>query len=221
MAFGDDVLGTSSLPPLLPGPVGWAPPGITASLGDFSTGGSIDVPLTSDAAAVAPSAVTAAPAARSTGATGGIDLNQILGLLRPQQQRGFNTPLFMSPLGAGLSSAGQNWNKPGLAAFASGAGAALQGGQQWQQQQQKDRQTLVQLALHAWQIGDMATYHQALINLRAANARNRAPTPGAPPAPPPISPDTREPSSAVPAPIASGDPAASPAHRIALDVEPQ
>lgn len=32
-------------------------------------------------------------------------------------------------LGAGLSSVGQNWNKPGLAAFAGSAGAAIQGGE--------------------------------------------------------------------------------------------
>lgn len=32
-------------------------------------------------------------------------------------------------LGAGLKAVGQNWNKPGLAAFAGSAGAALEGGQ--------------------------------------------------------------------------------------------
>jgi hypothetical protein len=35
----------------------------------------------------------------------------------------------MGSLGAGLKAVGQNWNKPGLAAFAGTAGAAFEGGQ--------------------------------------------------------------------------------------------
>lgn len=36
---------------------------------------------------------------------------------------------FVGSLAAGLKSVGDNWNKPGLAAFAGSAGAALEGGQ--------------------------------------------------------------------------------------------
>ncbi len=56
----------------------------------------------------------------------------------PGQGRGFLGQAFGLPssdeknmlgsLGAGLSSVGQNWNKPGLAAFAGSAGAAIEGG---------------------------------------------------------------------------------------------
>src|SRR5262249_8959240 len=58
---------------------------------------------------------------------------------------GPNAGRVMAALGAGLASAGQNWNKPAAAAFASGAGAALQGALQWNAQQQGARLK----ALHA------------------------------------------------------------------------
>lgn len=107
----------------------------------------------------------------------GIDLNQILGLLRPQQPQGTLSPnsQFMSALGAGLSAAGQNWNKPALAAFASGAGAALQGGQQWNNQQQDSRLKALHAAIAAWKVGDLAGYHQALALFRALSAPATAP----------------------------------------------
>jgi len=185
MAFGDDVLGTPYvLPsplypidslvapaPALAPPSGPANPSATGSTGAPASG--LNVALRPPAASTA-----ASPTAIS-----GIDLNQILGILRQSQQPSGFMPNFMASLGAGLSSAGQNWNKPALAAFASGAGAAIQGGQALQQQQQKDRLALVNLALHAWQIGDMATYHKALIKLRAAGAASAAAQPVAP-APP-------------------------------------
>lgn len=56
----------------------------------------------------------------------------------PGQGRGFLGQAFglkssdeknmLGSLGAGLQSVGQNWNKPGLAAFAGSAGAAIEGG---------------------------------------------------------------------------------------------
>jgi hypothetical protein len=185
MAFGDDVLGTDYLPPsplypidslvapapALAPPTGPVSPSATGSTGAPASG--LNVALRPPAASTA-----ASPTAIS-----GIDLNQILGILRQSQQPSGFMPNFMASLGAGLSSAGQNWNKPAMAAFASGAGAAIQGGQALQQQQQKDRLALVNLALHAWQIGDMATYHKALIKLRAAGAASAAAQPVAP-APP-------------------------------------
>jgi len=165
---------------LLPGPAEWAPPGTTVSLGDFSTGGSVEVPLRP--AAPAPPAAAPGPPLTlgppAPAASGGMDPSQILGMLRPQQpQGGVLNPnsQFMAALGAGLSSAGQNWNKPALAAFASGAGAALQGGQQWNNQQQDAKLKALHAAIAAWKVGDLAGYHQALAVFRALSA----PTAGA------------------------------------------
>jgi hypothetical protein len=45
------------------------------------------------------------------------------------------SPEQRASLGAGLSSVGQNWNKPGLAAAAGSAGAAIQGGQKQEQEE--------------------------------------------------------------------------------------
>jgi hypothetical protein len=188
--FDDDVLGTAALPPSttmpldasMPGPVGWMPPGYAPpDPGDLATPASgpmpgLSVPLTSPASA-SPSPASPAPAG------GSIDLRQILGLLQPQQTSGFNLPAFMSSLGAGLASAGQNWNKPAMAAFASGAGAALQGGQQGNNQQQDAKLKALHAAIAAWKAGDIAAYRQALINLRAAGAPALAPPSG--PAVPP------------------------------------
>ena len=170
--FGDDVLGTAALaasPAILPGPVSWAPPGTIGSIGDFSTGGSLNVPVGPAAGAPSPTAASGPPLAISPPAQtgGGIDPQQILSMF-PSQQGGF--PTFMSALGAGLSSAGQNWNKPAAAAFASGAGAAIQGGQQSLNQQQDAKLKALHAAIAAWKVGDMAAYHQALIRLRDAGA---------------------------------------------------
>ena len=195
--FDADVLGTDYLPPSpafpiesllapspagappttpidarMPVPVGWMPRGHDVSSPALS------VPVTPSApAAPAPATTPPAPSA------GGIDLRQILGLLQPQQTSGFNMPAFMSSLGAGLASAGQNWNKPAMAAFASGAGAALQGGQQGNNQQQDAKLKALHAAIAAWKAGDVAAYRQALINLRAAGAPSLAP-PSGPAAPP-------------------------------------
>lgn len=50
-------------------------------------------------------------------------------------------------LGAGLKSVGQNWNKPGLAAFAGSAGAAIEGGTGGDERQTKDEREAKQEAL--------------------------------------------------------------------------
>ena len=86
---------------------------------------------------------------------------------------GPSTGRVVAALGAGLSSAGQNWNKPALAAFASGAGAALQGGQQFDNQAQDARLKALHTAIAAWKVGDMAAFHQAAANLQALTARQK------------------------------------------------
>jgi hypothetical protein len=176
-----DALGMDYLPPppldpgLLPGAAtpatAAAPPGL-------------DVPLK-------PPAATPPP----TAAASGVDLRQILGLLQPQPPQGVFSPnsQFMAALGAGLNSAGQNWNKPALAAFASGAGAALQGGQQWNNQQQDAKLKALHAAIAAWKTGDIGAYHQALIDLRAAAAPSPAAPPSGAPALPPAVPDASPP----------------------------
>jgi len=56
----------------------------------------------------------------------------------------------MGGIGAGLKSVGDNWNKPGLAAFAGSAGSAMEGGQKADdtgtEQQRKDTQQAIDKA---------------------------------------------------------------------------
>jgi hypothetical protein len=183
-----DVLGRGSLPPgfdpSLPGPgPEWAspPPGMANSVGDLSTGESLNIPVGPPAATTATPHLPAAPPPGSSGpVAGGVDLQQILGMLRPQQPQqpqGVLSPnsQFMAALGAGLSSAGQNWNKPPAAAFASGAGAALQGGQQWNNPQQDAKLKALHAAIAAWKAGDLAAYYQALAIFRATAASAAGP----------------------------------------------
>ena len=129
-----------------------------------------------------PSAGVPAPAAAAGGPP-----PWVAGLL-PSQPGGVfgpNTGRVMSALGAGLSSAGQNWNKPALAAFASGAGAALQGAQQFDNQVQDAKLKALHAAIAAWKVGDMAAYRQATLNLQTLMARQQqraaASSPAAPP----------------------------------------
>jgi hypothetical protein len=185
--FDADVLGTDYLPPSpafpiesllapspagappttpidasMPGPVGWMPRGPDVSSPALS------VPVMPSApAAPAPATTPPAPSA------GGIDLRQILGLLQPQQASGFNMPAFMSSLGAGLSSAGQNWNKPAMAAFASGAGAAIEGAEKAQQQFVHNQIAAVNAAIHALRAGDLVSYHRALSEYHKAIAAQK------------------------------------------------
>src|ERR1043166_7555619 len=155
MAF-DDVLGTASLPAQVPYPHLMPPLFASAA------------PAPSPAptmAAQPPAGAAAAPPAE-----GGIDQNLILGMLRQAQSGGGFMPNFMASLGAGLNSARQNWNKPPAAAFASGAGAAIQGGQQWSNQQQDLKLKALHAAIGAWKVGDMAGYQQALALFQALSA---------------------------------------------------
>lgn len=193
MSAFTDTLGLDALPPSPLYPIdrltGGAPPPSASP----SVGSGLDVtvgPPAGDAPAAAPPMAISPPAQGDGG--GRLNLQQILGLLQPKQQSGFSVPSFMASLGAGLSSAGQNWNKPAAAAFAAGAGGAIQGGQQFQQQQQDAKLKALQAAIAAWKVGDITAYHQAIVNLRAASAPQRGPAPSAPSAastaPPPPAP---------------------------------
>jgi hypothetical protein len=118
--------------------------------------------------------------------------------IKPRESGGFLTSVlgmdpnradqFVSGLGAGFKAAGQNANKP-LGAALGTFGSAIEGGQQAQNQQQDQRLKSINAAIHAWQIGDMAKYHQALADYHAAlvGAKSAgspaAPTPPAPAAP--------------------------------------
>lgn len=180
-----DALGADYLPPSPAYPIDQLIGGAPPPSANPSVGSGLNV-------AVGPAATTAPPAEPPAQAAGsGLNLQQILGLLQPKQQSGFSVPSFMASLGAGLSGAGQNWNKPAAAAFAAGAGGAIQGGQQFQQQQQDAKLKALQAAIAAWKVGDIGAYHQAIVNLRAASAQ-RAPAasarPAAPAAPPPDAP---------------------------------
>lgn len=163
--FGQNVLGSIYLPasPLYPAQNLTAGPGAPPPAGASPAGRGA-------APAPDPSPVVAAPVAAGSGAP------PWLAGLMPQPQGGVfgpGTGRVMSALGAGLSSAGQNWNKPGAAAFAAGAGAAIQGGQQFDNQVQDARLKALQTAIAAFKVGDMAAFHQATVNLRALNARQQ------------------------------------------------
>jgi len=92
--------------------------------------------------------------------------------------------LARAALGAGLTSVANNWSKPALAAFAGGAGAALQGQGQaesqidqqalaWQQAQARIINDNLNLMIKAHAEGDMNAWRQAQLGLlQAAHARN-------------------------------------------------
>jgi hypothetical protein len=63
-------------------------------------------------------------------------------------------------LGAGLKSVGENWNKPGLAAFAGSAGAGIEGGQTATDKGYDQRIKALTLAVSAQSAGDKAAYNK-------------------------------------------------------------
>ena len=121
--------------------------------------------------------VSPADPSRAPAAPQGGWLNSVLGIT-PEQGRNF-----AASLGAGLSNAGSSWNKPGLAAFASGMGAALQGGDAAQQQGFKNQMDLLDRAIKAKAEGDMAEYRRAILNLYQQQRQGTAAAPGSPPTP--------------------------------------
>jgi hypothetical protein len=121
---------------------------------------------------------------------------------------------FSAALGAGLASAGQNWNKPALAAFASGAGAAIEGADKAQQQLVHNQIAALNAAIHAFRAGDMIAYHRSLADYhRAVSAQRRH---AAPPRPAKPAPDAAavEPIAPVAAPLAA---AAAPGETAVVD----
>ena len=141
--------------------------------------GSLDVPITSARYRPPPDQVVPATAPGEAGAWGNNlppFLNRAFSsLMSPQVDSGIfgpNTGHFMAALGTGLQSVGQNWNKPGGAAFATSAGSAIQGGQAYANQQQDQKLKLVQAAIHAWQLGDMEIYRRAMLGLQMLKAND-------------------------------------------------
>jgi hypothetical protein len=77
-----------------------------------------------------------------------------------------------SGLAAGLKSVGQNWNKPGLAAFAGSAGAAMEGGQTEAKNQRKEAADYLKSAIEAKKAGDEAGYKQNYLQYLAAKLKS-------------------------------------------------
>jgi hypothetical protein len=169
MSAFDDASGVDYLPPSPLSPLG--PPLDPGGAGALLGGAASPAP-----AAGAWPVSSAGPVPAGNGGRAALDLERILGAFAPPPQGGLfgpNTGRVLSSLGAGLSSAGQSWNKPALAAFASGAGASLQGGQQFDHQVQDARLKALHAAIAAFKAGDMAGYRQATLNLQALAARQR------------------------------------------------
>jgi hypothetical protein len=91
-------------------------------------------------------------------------LQRLLGTERNNPNQNLMT---RGSLGAGLSSVAQNWNKPAMAAFAGGAGASIEGGE-------KTMLALINEAIKARQLGDMAAYRRAYLSI-IDQAKNRTP----------------------------------------------
>ena len=135
-------------------------------------------------------------------------LSGIIGQPPPQQQQQPQAPQWRSALGAGLRGVADSWSKPGLAAFAGGAGAALEGGDRADALALAAKEREIDRALKAWQLGNMAAHNAAMARIAQMNAEtsrlmvrpNNPPVrPGAPatssgnsaptPAPAPVAPD--------------------------------
>jgi hypothetical protein len=76
----------------------------------------------------------------------------------------------MGGLGEGLKSVGQNWNKPGLAAFAGSAGAAISGGNQAEDKYFQKTKEAADEVLKAYAANDRSAVNKALVDLREAQA---------------------------------------------------
>ncbi|HEY4969767.1 MAG TPA: hypothetical protein VII35_07665 [Steroidobacteraceae bacterium] len=103
-----------------------------------------------DSSPTAPSVVTPGPQQTALGRALGIT----------PAQAGNQGREIMGGIGAGLKSVGANWNKPGLAAFAGSAGAAMEGGQKASDTGYDQRLKSLQLAISAQSAGDKAAYNK-------------------------------------------------------------
>jgi len=99
---------------------------------------------------------------------------------------------FASALGAGLASVGQNWNKPGGAAFAASAGAAMQGADKAQHDLAHTQIAALNAAVHALRAGDMIAYHRSLAEYHRSVAEQRRRHAARTPATPPPQPEPAE-----------------------------
>lgn len=93
---------------------------------------------------------------------GGTFISRALGISPEQSQQ------MGSGLAAGLKSVGQNWNKPGLAAFSGSAGAAMEGSQKRQDVQSKQMTDYLNSAIKAKQAGDEGGYKRSYVKYLAA-----------------------------------------------------
>jgi hypothetical protein len=97
-------------------------------------------------------------------------LGQALGITNPGQA-GRTGQQIMSGFGEGLKSVGQNWNKPGLAAFAASAGSAMEGGQKRADIQEKQAADYLKAAIDSKKAGDEAGYKQNYLHYLAAKLK--------------------------------------------------
>lgn len=73
-----------------------------------------------------------------------------------------------SGLAAGLKSVGDNWSKPGLAAFSGSAGSAMEGSQKKSETQQKQAADYLKASIDSKKAGDEAGYKQNYLKYLAA-----------------------------------------------------
>jgi hypothetical protein len=118
---------------------------------------------------------------------------------------------FASALGAGLASVGQNWNKPGGAAFAASAGAAMQGADKAQHDLAHTQIAALNAAIHALRAGDMIAYHRSLAQYHQSVAEQRRRHAVKTPPTPPLQPEPAAPAApaTVPPPAAAPQPEAA------------
>lgn len=79
----------------------------------------------------------------------------------------------MSSLASGLKSVGDNWNKPGLAAFSGSAGSALEGGNKADQQEYDNKIKALTQAVAYQKAGDDANYKKAYVQYLGASLKDK------------------------------------------------
>lgn len=146
----------AALPPNAQPAVGTMPPGGMSAPGPGGPGGSFP--------GMPPELVHAVKDSLLSAPDKPTFLQSVLGVDSNTAQR------VSASLATGLTSVGQNWNKPGLAAFAGSAGAAIGGGNKEQQQQTVNRQTALKEAIAAYSANNMAAYHKSLADYHEAVA---------------------------------------------------
>lgn len=134
-------------------------------------GGSLDMDLLNARAQAAGGAPMSLAPPQPQGQPGPGSPSQSVG--QALLQRAFGVPQdqgrqLSASLGAGLTAAANNWNKPGLAAFAGGAGGALTGGVNQANTESKDASSYLDAAIKSKQQNDEAGYKQNYLKYLAA-----------------------------------------------------